>query len=780
MRSSDFTRPFRRVALIGTSVPRQCGIATFTEDLFQALRTNDPTLDLSVIAVNDCQDGYAYPRHVSFEIPQDDPAAYPIAADFLDVSDAEIVCLQHEFGIFGGPAGEHILHLLKGLRAPLVTTLHTVLDQPDPDQLAVMNALTECSARLVVMADKGRQILETVYGVSSDRIAVIPHGVPDRAFLDPALAKHRLDLADRTLLMTFGLLGPGKGIETAIRALPALVHDHPKVLYMIVGATHPNLLRHEGDRYRRSLVELAAALGVADHVRFVDRYFSTDELLDHLAACDIYVSPYPNSAQITSGTLAYALALGKPVVSTPFWYAQELLADGCGLISPFGDPNAFAGAVAQLISDDKLRSGIRTKAYERGRAMTWPRVGHCYLSLFEQVRTEAKSRSAEVIRFPVRDAAPLPTVETAHLAFLTDDVGLTQHTRFGVVHRRHGYCLDDNARALVVMSDLAGLRAWSLEEERMTHIYAAFVEDALCPETGETRNFMRYDRTWQSDGTLDDALGRSIWALGKVAAMNDARGLSGWAAARLLDTAPRLPGHTAPRSWAYGLLGLSAFLKRFPGHRQFEAIRYDLAGRLLQRFRDAAKPGWVWFEERLAYDNARLCEALIACGNDTGDDAMLTAGFDSLGWLMDLQRAPGGHFRPIGTQSFGIDHAPPSAFDQQPLEVWAAVSACLTAHQTNREGGWLHEARRAFAWFMGANDLALPVADPKRGASFDGLHPDRRNANQGAESTLAYLAALTGLALHEARYQSLSGELDPDAARPPESTADSLRMVAGS
>lgn len=745
MRNLSPVSSLRRVALVGTSVPRQCGIATFTDDLRHALSRADRSLGVNVVAISDCADSYAYPGHVAFEVQANDPAAYAVAADFLGVSDTDLVCLQHEFGIFGGRAGEHVLGLIEGLTAPLVTTLHTVLEKPDRYQLRGMHAIIDRSERLVVMAEKGRQILKDTYGVPPDKIAVIPHGVPDRAFLDPALAKHALDLADRTVLMTFGLLGPGKGIETAIQALPALIRSHPKVLYMIVGATHPNLLRSEGEQYRQGLVSLAETLGVSDHVRFIDRYCSLDQLLDYLATCDIYLSPYPNEAQIVSGTLAYAMALGKPVVSTPFWYAQEMLANGCGVIVPFAQPDALSGAIGQLIDDDRARSKMRANAYERGRAMIWPRVARQYLALFDEVRSASRSSGAKIISFPVSGRTFPPAISTAHLAALTDDVGLIQHTKFGVAHRRHGYCLDDNARGLLVMAQLAVHRTLTPNEERLSHVYAAFVEDAFCPSTGKARNLMRFDRTWIEGGGEDDAFGRALWALGNVAILNDERGLGSWAAARLLESASLLPNCTAPRAWSYGLLGIAAFLKRFPGHRSFEAIRDDLAGRLLQRHRDTAGPEWTWFEDRLGYDNARMCEALIICGHDTHEGATLEAGLATLRWLMELQRAPKGYFRPVGTESFGIDRCPPQTFDQQPLEAWAAVSACLAAAKATQDMHWLHEARRAFAWFFGENDLGLPLVDPDRGACFDGLHPDRRNANQGAESTLAYLAALTAL-----------------------------------
>lgn len=756
----------QRIALLGTCVPRQCGIATFTDDLHHALANARPNMSAMTIAMTDGENVYAYPPHVPIEIHQSDLQSYAVAADFLNVADIEVVSLQHEFGIFGGDAGDHVLDLVQRLRTPLVTTLHTVLAEPDDAQRRVMAGIIRSSARLVVMAERGREILQRVYSVPSERIAVIPHGVPDRPFLDPAMAKHDLNLADRTLLMTFGLLGPGKGIETAIQALPSLVRDYPKLTYMVVGATHPNLVRHEGERYRNSLIDLAAKLGVSDHVQFVDQYLSIDELLGYLAACDIYVSPYPNEAQITSGTLAYAVALGKAVVSTPFWYAQELLADGCGMLVPFSQADALAAAIARLIEDDGLRSEMRTRAYARGREMIWPSVAEQYLEVFSKVRFERRTATAMITPFAasVKGEGGLPGVSTTHLASLTDGVGLVQHTKFAVPDRRHGYCLDDNARALLVMSELAGLRPLSPQEDQMALTYAAFVEHAWSPETAQMHNFMSFDRSWLDEIGEGDAHGRAVWALGSVTRRKDARDLDGWAAARLLEMVPPLAACTSPRAWAYGLLGISDFLDRFPGHRVFERLRCDLAGRLFQRWCDAAKPQWNWFEDRLGYDNARLCEALFISGKATGNPDQFEAGLDALRWLMKLQTAARGHFRPIGTQTFGADYRQPQPFDQQPLEAWAAVSACLTAARLTGDRWWKHEAERAFAWFLGENDLGIPVADIARGACFDGLHPDRRNANQGAESTLAYLAALTAMSRAAAAQPSLLARFGPSNA----------------
>jgi len=763
MKGTSIKPDLKRIALVGTCVPRQCGIATFTDDLHRALMQTDPAMATMTIAVTDEDRIYAYPQHVPIEVHQSDRQSYAVAADFLNVADVEVVSLQHEFGIFGGDAGDHVLELLRRLKAPIVTTLHTVLAQPDDGQRRVMNALIHDSAQLVVMAEKGREILRHVYEVPDTQIAVIPHGVHDRPFLDPAMAKLNLGLGDHTLLMTFGLLGPGKGIETTIRALPALVRSHPKLTYMVVGATHPNLLRNEGERYRNGLLALAAELGVSNNLRFVNRYLSLEELLDHLTACDVYVSPYPHEAQITSGTLAYAIALGKAVVSTPFWHAQELLSDGCGTLVPFGDSEALASAIAGLVNDPALRGAIRTHAYARGRNMIWSKVARQYLEIFSKVRFEHRNVGATMISFPTTTGSPsgLPPVSTTHLAALTDSVGLIQHTKFAVPDRRHGYCLDDNARGLLVMNELAQLRPLTQRESQMAMTYATFVEHAWSVETGTVHNFMGFDRCWRGAAGKDDAHGRAVWALGSVARSKDPRDLDSWAAARLLEMAPSLTFSTSPRAWAYGLLGISGFLTRFPGHRAFEQLRTELAGRLLQRWRDASQPTWNWFEDRLGYDNARLCEALMVSGNATGNVEQFEVGTDALRWLMSLQTAPQGHFRPVGTQTFHSQDQRFELFDQQPLEAWAAVSACQTAARLTKDLWWQAQAARAFAWFLGSNDLGIPIADIARGACFDGLHPDRRNANQGAESTLAYLAALTAMQLVTASAAPERGDVVP-------------------
>lgn len=736
-----------RVALVGNYSPRRCGIATFTHDLRTALAAHTPDHAPLVVALTDDQGPYAYPDAVSFEIAESERASYVAAADYLNFTGVDLVLLQHEFGIFGGEAGSHVLELLRRLTMPVVTTLHTVLTDPDPAQRRVMEALVARSSRLVVMAEVGRTILVERYGVVPGKVEVIPHGVPDQPFLDSALAKESLGFGDRDVLLTFGLLGPGKGIEVMLDALPTVVAKNPDALYVVLGATHPNLVRNEGERYRDTLKSRADVLGVSANVAFIDKFVHEPELLEAIAAADIYVTPYLNEAQITSGTLAISFGMGKPIVSTPYWHARELLADGRGMLVPFGDVAAMAAAINAVLGDRVLKSDLRKKSYAAGRATIWPVVAERHATLFAEVVAERLARADNVLPLKVgtRHAGVLPRLSLEHLEVLTDSAGLTQHAILSVPDRNHGYCLDDNARALLLMVDQRRVGVWGQRETRLALIYAAFVQHAWRPELSRFRNFMGFDRTWLEEVGADDAHGRAVWALGALAEHGATRQLDDWATALLLASAPACADLWSPRAWAFGVLGATAFGRRFAGHRAMARLRDELAGRLRALLVEFASDDWVWFEDRLAYDNARLCHALIEAGRARSDVAMMDDGLRTLGWLMGRQSAPAGHFRPVGTDSFGRDRLAPLPFDQQALEVSASVGACLAAFAATGEAKWRDEASRAFAWFMGANDLRVMMTDAETGAGYDGLHPDRRNANQGAESTLAYLQSLSDM-----------------------------------
>jgi glycosyltransferase involved in cell wall biosynthesis len=674
---------------------------------------------------------YAYPLAVGTSIEDDRPEDYTRAADYLNRGSFDVVSLQHEFGIFGGEAGGHILLLLERLAMPVVTTLHTVLAAPTPAQREVFERVIRASVKVVVMAEKARDLLRTVYGVPAEKIEIVPHGIPACAFVEPDRAKAAFGFAGRPVLLTFGLLSPNKGIDVMIDAMPSILKSRSDTVYVVLGATHPNLVRREGEAYRESLVDRARALGVEKSVVFLDRFVDQATLLEYISMCDIYVTPYLNEAQMTSGTLAYSFGLGKPVVSTPYWHAQELLAHGRGLIVPFNDAAATGQAIAGLLRDDVRRRSMGQEAYAASRSMTWKRTADRYYAILANA---------------ARPERALPEMQLGYFLSMCDDTGLFQHAVHAVPDRLHGYCVDDNARALVLACALNAPGEARLPEA-LTARLASFVQHAWNPETRRFRNFMSFDRRWLEPSGSEDSHGRTLWALGACALRDALPARRNWAAALFAEALPSVEAFTSPRAWAFTLLGLDAYCTACPDDFGARQMRRHLAGRLMSKLTTAETPDWIWFEEGLAYDNARLCEALIVTGAATGSPAYLEAGLRTLRWLVAVQTAPSGVFRPVGTASFGTARELPQPFDQQPLEAAATISACLAAWRADGDDAWRSEASRAFAWFLGSNDLSIPLADADTGSCRDGLHPDRANENRGAESVLAYLIGLAEIRL---------------------------------
>jgi glycosyltransferase involved in cell wall biosynthesis len=734
---------FERLAIIGNSLPRRCGIATFTTDLQSAIATSFPGVTASIVAMNDQGQNYAYPDSVSFQVRDDRIEDYLGAADFLNSGGFDVVSLQHEFGIFGGEAGSHILALIERLTMPVVTTLHTVLAAPSVAQRAVMGRVLDASSRIVVMAEKARELLLGVYQVPADRIDVIAHGIPDAPFVEPNAAKARLGFAGRDVLLTFGLLSPNKGVEVMIDAMPSILKAHPDAVYVVLGATHPNLVRHEGEAYRESLLARARQRGVEDHVVFLDRFVDQPTLLGFIAMCDVYITPYLNHAQMTSGTLAYSFGLGKAVVSTPYWHAQELLADGRGVLVPFDDSLATGAAVSRLLSEDSRRDAMRERAYAFSRSMTWARAGERYLGAFEAAR-RGHSRRAIARRDETRaarDADAMPAMQLGHFLAMCDDTGILQHAVHSVPDRGHGYCVDDNARALLVACALNNPGEQRLPEP-LTARLAAFVQHAWNPDTGRFRNFMSFDRRWLEDRGSEDSHGRTLWALGECARSDASPSRRRWAADLFAAALPATESFRSPRAWAFTLLGLEGYGVAEPGDIAARTARHHLADRLMANMAMVQTTEWVWFEEGLSYDNARLSQALILTGIATGTTAYTDAGLRSLRWLMTMQTATSGLFRPVGTASFHETREVTQAFDQQPLEATATISACIAAWRADGDFTWRHKAARVFDWFLGENDLSTPLVDFDTGSCRDGLHPDRANENRGAESTVSYLLSL--------------------------------------
>jgi glycosyltransferase involved in cell wall biosynthesis len=735
-----------RIAFVGNYLPRECGIATFTTDLCTALAAEYGEGRLFAIPVNDLESSYDYPQQVRLEIAQEDLSSYERAADFLNFNGNDLVCLQHEYGIYGGSAGRHILTLLRKLKMPLVTTLHTVLREPDMNQRMVLEEISRLSDRLIVMSELAAQLLREVYAVPGEKIDVIPHGVPDFQFMDPNYFKDRFGTEGKSVLLTFGLLSPNKGIENVIRALPAILARHPNVVYIVSGVTHPHIRRREGERYREELRALAEQLGVSSNLILVNRFVSAEELVEHVGAADIYITPYRQEAQIVSGTLAIALGAGKAIISTPYWHAKELLADKRGVIVPFENPDAIAEAVLRLLDNDGERHAMRKRAYLHSRETIWSRTARKYMASFQRARFERtlQPRASQQDDVAANAANYLPALNTDQMLRLTDDTGILQHAIFSVPNTREGYTTDDNARALIVSTLLdENPDADRREYPNLSHRYLSFLWLAFHSDSGRFRNFLGYDRKWIEEVGSDDSHGRALWSLGNVLGHSRNAGLRG-AAGRLFEAAvPATLTFTSPRAWAFCILGMQAYLDWFPGDRAVQGARNTLANRLLDIYERSHSATWRWFEKSLSYSNARLSQALILAGWRSDNQRMIEAGMDSLKWLVAEQHRDDKEiFVPIGSNGFFIEGSEKARFDQQPVEACATVSACLEVYRLTEESQWLEEARRVFGWFLGKNDLQVPLYDVLTGGCRDGLHPDRVNENQGAESTLSFLMAL--------------------------------------
>ena len=756
MEQGSSVSPISRIGFIGNYLPRQCGIATFTTDLCEAVAAEFPGATCIALPVNDIAAGYDYPSRVRFELSEKDIDSYRRAADFLNINNVDLVCLQHEYGIYGGRAGSHILALLRDLRMPIVTTFHTVLRDPDPDQLRVLQEVAALSDRVVVMSQRGVDFLQEVYGVAPEKIDHIPHGIPDVPFVDSSFHKDLFGVEGKTVLLSFGLLSANKGIETVIAALPAILARHPNVVYIVVGATHPNVLRHDGESYRLSLQWLAQEKGVDGQVIFYNRFVSIEELIEFISAADIYITPYLTPNQITSGTLAYTVGAGKAVISTPYWYAEEMLAEERGVLVPFRDPAALAEQVIDLLDNESKRHAMRKRAYLFGRAMIWPQVARRYMETFARARAERRHYASPELALKPLDRRPaeLPPLKLDHLRHMTDHTGMLQHAIFTVPNYAEGYTSDDNARALMVSALLEAVG--NSEALELGSRYLAFVWYAFKAETGRFRNFMDYQRNWLEEIGSDDSHGRTLWALGTVLGRSNMPTMHSMAGKVFEQALPAILGTTSPRAWAFALMGIDEYLQRFAGDRLASQVRDELAGRLLTLYQNNRAENWLWFEDRLTYCNAALPHAMILCGHAMSNPLMTGAGLEALGWLADLQRSDGeGHpFVPIGSNGFYQKGRERARFDQQPVEAQAMISACLEAHRATGDKRWRKEARRAFEWFLGRNDLNLPIYDPTTGGCRDGLHPDRLNENQGAESTLAFLQSLLELRLAESAFTS--------------------------
>lgn len=736
----------KTVAAIGNYLPRMCGIATFTTDLLTSLKSADQTLDCFAVAMNDKQEGYRYPNEVRFEINQNKVDEYQLAGEYLNINQVEVVSLQHEYGIFGGDTGQYILQLLRNLRMPVVTTLHTVLNMPGNSQLKVLKEIVQLSSKVVVMAERAKDFLTDKYGVPEEKIVLIHHGIPDMPFVDPNFYKDQFGVEGKRVVLTFGLLSPNKGIEYMIRALPAIVKNVPDVVYIVLGATHPHVKRQQGEEYRQSLERLARSLDVEENIMFFNRFVDLKELCEFLGAADLYVTPYLAEAQIVSGTLAYAMGVGKATISTPYWYAQEMISDDRGILVDFEDADSLAGAVIRLFKNELERNSIRKKAYTASRKAVWSQVALDYISLFNEIKAEREStpRPKYRIRTLEKEKTSLPDIKLDHLLTLTDDTGILQHATYNVPDREHGYCIDDNTRALiftVMASPLSDNQTGLLD---LQNRYLSFIKHAYNNENGWFRNFMSFDRKWLEEKGSQDSHSRTLWGLGVCCALSKDENCVAVSSQLFHKGLNVTEGISHPRALAFTLVGIHAYLAKFSGDSEVRRYRRSIAHKLYSQFEINNDRQWPWHNELVTYANAKIPQALLLSGQWLGNSGMLEKGFELLDWLIELQ-IKGDRFSPIGNHGWLRKGNIKASFDQQPIEAQAMVETCLLAFRMSAKEQYLSTAKFSFNWFMGFNDLEVVLYDYKTGGCRDGLTPDGANRNQGAESTLAWLLSLVSM-----------------------------------
>ena len=586
------------IAFIGNYIPRQCGIATFTNDLLQAVSNELPKSSCCALAMNDKPESYPYPNQVRFELNANRLKDYSLAAEFLNVNKVDVVCLQHEFGIYGGEHGNYILTLLRNLHMPIVSTLHTLIPNPQPKIKKIIETIGRLSDRLIVMSHQAKTLLKEDYGIPAEKVNVIHHGIPDVPFIDPNFFKDQFGVEGKDVILTFGLINPGKGIETMIDALPKIVKKHPNVTYIVLGATHPNVKKEHGESYRYSLQIRARELGVEEHIIFFNRFVELEELCEFLGAADIYVTPYINKEQIVSGTLAYALGTGKAIISTPYWYAEEILEDGKGIIVPFKNPESIADHIINLLDNEIERHIMRKKAYIFSRDMVWKEVARNYIEIFAEVVEKRLSEPKTILRIKSLRTSPfdLPQPKFDHLDRLTDDVGILQHANFIIPNRKHGYSTDDNAKALIVVLLAQNLLIEDNLLDNLDCRYLSFLLHAFNEKNGRFRNFLGYDRKWLEDEGSEDSHGRAVWSLGITVALSKTKEF-GDQALRFFDKAVSvLSEFKSPRALAFGLIGIHAYLARFGGDSKIRRVREKIANRLFEMYCSNASDKWPWIE----------------------------------------------------------------------------------------------------------------------------------------------------------------------------------------
>jgi len=722
-----------KLAYIGTYPPRQCGIGTFTQNLFESMVANSGMKEGFVVALNDPDQTYAYPEEVKLTIRQEQQRDYLEAVKFINISGADGCVLEHEFGIFGGQDGIYILPLLYRLEIPLIVTLHTIIKTPSFTQKAVLQQICKMAQKIIVMSNKAIGFLTTIYAIEPEKIVFIEHGVPDIQF-NQDQTKKEFKLEHKKFLLTFGILSRNKGIETVLKALPRVIEKYPEVIYMVLGRTHPNVLRHSGEEYRNYLQLLVKTLKLQKHVLFLNEFIDQNTLFKYLSASDIYITPYLNEAQITSGTLSYAVGAGSAVISTPYWHATELLAEGRGRFFDFNDSEELARILMQLLDDPEQLKDIRKRASDYGKTTTWPISGGKYVELIRGILSDPSTVVAN--KETLIDPLLMPPFSLDHIRRLTDDTGIIQHAKFGIPNLKEGYCLDDNARALlmVLMAYRQNKDALALN---LAPIYLSYIHYMQNPD-GTFRNFLSFSRNFLDTVGSEDSFGRTIWALGYL--LGNAPNDSYYHAGRLVffNAAPNFEKLQSIRAIANTMVGISYYLKASPNDEGMVSVLRNLAGTLVYNYRENSSAHWKWFESLFAYDNGMLPLALLHAAEILKDPEITEVATEAMDFLTKITLKDG-YLSIIGNEKWYKKDGERSMFAQQPIDALAMILMYYQAYQLTNEKDYLTKLFSCFMWYLGENDLRMNLFDFETKGCCDGFEKTGVNRNQGAESSLAYL-----------------------------------------
>lgn len=731
----------KKVAIIGRYPPIQCGIATFTADLSEAMKHAAPTLSQTIISTGH-ENGSRCSKQLKIKCLDDDISSYLSLANYINTNHFDVVNIQHEYGIYSGPNGSLLLSFLRKLNPPKVITFHTVLRYPNLLQSLITKEIATLSDSIIVPSRTGLNFLTKLYQIQRHKIHVIPHGVPDLPFNNANECKVFIGHSNRLILMTYGLLSRNKGIEKVLLGLPKIKERFPNVLYIVLGKTHPNILKNEGEAYRESLKRIVHKNNIGDSVLFVDEYVSSEILYKYIRAADIYISPHCNREQLVSGTLCCALSAGKCIVSTNYWYSEELLQNGVGCLVPNDNPEAISKAVVDILCNEEKRKKYGKRAYALGREMLWHNVAKQYISHLDFIANNGSKddvgvHSANVV---LHEYPNVPYVKLSHFFVLNDDVGIVQHATHCIPNYREGYSTDDITRALIAAIYLQEL---GYIDGAKAHIlvtkYLSFLFYSFNPETNRIRNFFSYDRRWIEEVGSESCQGRTIWSLGELIGSDNFQYISNTALEFLYKLIPSTLEFEHPRAWAFAIIGVLKALSKCPDDVYLKKTIKLLSNKLLDIYNKNYRSDWRWFENKLTYFNAKLSHALLLAGSYFCKDNMSHIAIESLEWLVDQYCSDDGFFLPIGNRGFFPKDGKRAIFDQQPIESHSIISASLDAFKITGNRKWLLETYRAFNWFLGDNIIGLPLYDSGTGGCRDGLCADGVNHNQGAESTLAYL-----------------------------------------